>query len=260
MMMDQRIFGRKLLTLVLMIFLFNSCSLFEGPEGPQGEQGETGPKGEQGEVGPQGEPGPEGVQGRRGEPGEPGPQGERGSQGEQGRRGEQGEPGPPGEDGNANVLVKTITVTEEGYIDDYLSAKHSNNTLFFFPAKIAKIDDQDITQDIVDNGLVLAYIRVPLGLGFQPTQWVNLPYTYRHINQIYTGNYSSAFSLNTFTLAFYFTKNTEGTMPNIRDWEVPDNSIKYVIISGHVAARLSSARIDLTNLNAIEEFLSGEGL
>lgn len=189
-----------------------------------------------------------------------GPEGPTGPAGLQGPLGEQGPQGEDGVDGNANVLVKTITITNQNYIDDFLSAKHTNNSLFFFPAKIANIEDPDITEDIVANGLVLAYIRVPVGLGFEPSQWTNLPYTYRHINQIYTANYSSAYSLNTLSLAFYFTKNTEGTMPNIRDWNVPDNTFKYVIISGSAMDLMASSEVDFKNLEALETYLVSEGL
>lgn len=203
---------------LLLMFLFGSCSMSEGPEGPVG------------------------------------PQGQQGIPGDDGEKGDQGEPGDDGKDGNANVVVKTITVADEDYIDDYLSAKHTDNTLFFFPAKVANIEDTDITEDIVSNGTVLAYIEVPVGLGFSPTQWVSLPYSYRHINQIYTGNYSSGYRLNTISISFYFTRNMDGTMPDIRDWTVATNSIKYVIISGNDAAKMSNAKVDLGNLRAVEEY------
>ncbi len=189
-----------------------------------------------------------------------GPTGPGGPQGLQGEQGPEGTPGEDGVDGNANVWVKTITVTDQDYIDDYLSAKHTDNTLYFFPAKIAKFEDPDITEDIVANGFVLAYIRVPIGLGFEPSQWTILPYAYRHINEIYTGNYSSAYSLNTFSLAFYFTRNMEGTMPDIRDWTVPDNSIKYVIISGSAMTQMASSNVDFKNLKALEAYMASEGL
>lgn len=241
-MLNIIVFSKKSLLRFLLVFLFAGCSLFEGPEGPQGD------------------PGPQGEQGLQGEQGEEGPQGEQGEQGPQGEQGEKGEPGAPGEDGNANVLVKTISVANSNYEDDYLSAKHSNNTLFFFPAKVAKIEDPDITEDIIDNGLVLAYIEVPVGLAFNPSQWTSLPYTYRHLNQIYSGNYSSAYSPGTFTLYFYFTRNMDGSMPNIRDWEVPTNRIKYIIISGNVTAQMSNARIDLSDFEAVAEYLENGGI
>jgi hypothetical protein len=240
----QLLIGKHVRYLLLILFLFNGCGMFEGPEGPQGDQG------------PQGEQGPVGEQGPQGEQGPAGPQGSPGNDGAQGPQGPQGE---KGEAGNANVLVKTITVTDQSYIDGNLSAKHTNNSLFYFPAKIANIQDSDITADIVSNGMVLAYLRIPVGLSFEPSQWTPIPYSYRHLNQIYTVNYSSAFSLNTFTLRYYFTRNMAGTMPDIRNWVAPTNSVRYVIVSGHIAARLASARIDLSDLHAVEKFLGIEG-
>lgn len=237
--MKPTLFSLPRIYLLLLAFLVAGCSLLEGPEGPPGDQG------------PQGEQGPPGEQGEQGIPGE---------DGQAGPQGEKGEPGQDGADGNANVRIKTVTIANESYTDDYLSARHSNNTLFFFPAKIARITDPDITADIIDNGMVLSYIRVPLGLAFEPSQWTSLPYTYRHLNQIYTANYTSGFSLNTFTVNFYFTRNTEGTMPDIRNWTVPTNSLRYVIISGSVMARMANARVDVTDLEALEAYLATEGL
>lgn len=210
-----------LMPVLFIILLIGSCSKDEGPAGPQGPVG---------------------------------PQGEQGIPGDDGEKGDQGEPGEDGSDGNANVVVKTITIADEHYVDDYLSGKHTDNTLFFFPAKIADIEDTDITEDIVSDGMVLAYIQVPVGLGFSPTQWVSFPYSYRHINQIYTGNYTFGYRLNTISVAFYFTRNMDGTMPNIRDWTVATNSIKYVIISGNDAASMANAKVDLSNLKAVEEY------
>jgi len=232
-MQPTTLFSLSRICLLLLSLLVVGCSLLEGPEGPPGDPGEQGPQGEQGIPGEDGQAGPQG---------------------------EKGEPGQDGADGNANVLIKTVTIANDRYTDDILSAKHSNNSLFFFPAKIARITDPDITADIVANGMVLSYIRVPLGFAFEPSQWTNLPYTYRHLNQIYSANYSSAFHLNTFTVNFYFTRNTEGTMPDIRNWTVPTNTLRYVIISGSVMARMANARVDVTDLDALEAYLAAEGL
>jgi hypothetical protein len=237
----QVLVGKKVRYLFLILFLISGCGMFEGPEGPIGEQGPVGEQGPEGEQGPQGEQGPDGPQGRPGNDGTQGP------------------PGEKGEAGNANVLVKTITITNQSYTDGNLSAKHTNNSLFYFPAKIANIEDSDITSDIVENGMVLAYLRIPVGLSFEPSQWTTIPYSYRHLNQIYTVNYNSSYSLNTFTIQYYFTRNMAGTMPDIRNWVAPTNNVKYVIVSGHIAGRLASSRIDLSDLHAVEEFLGIEG-
>ncbi|MBD3630816.1 hypothetical protein [Cyclobacterium sp.] len=51
----------------------------------------------------------------------------------------------------------------------------------------------------------------------------------------------------------------EGNMPNIRDWVAPDNKIKYVIISGNVAGRMARSRLDMSNFEAVMQFLKDEG-
>jgi hypothetical protein len=96
--MNQIINGkfRNLMTFVFALSLCWSCSLFEGPEGPQGETGPEGPQGEMGPVGP------------RGERGEPGQMGETGEQGPIGQTGPQGPKGEQGAPGNANVKVYTF--------------------------------------------------------------------------------------------------------------------------------------------------------
>lgn len=77
-----------------------SETVFELPNGPQGEQGLQGEPGPQGVQGPQGEPGSAGLQGQ---PGLAGPQGEMGIQGLQGPQGEPGPAGPEGARGSDGV-------------------------------------------------------------------------------------------------------------------------------------------------------------
>ncbi len=48
-------------------------------------------------------------------------------------------------------------------------------------------------------------------------------------------------------------------MPDIRDCVAPDNKIKYVIISGNVASRMASSRLDMSNLEVVLQFLKDEG-
>ncbi len=87
---------RNFMTFAFAVSVCWSCSLFEGPEGPQGETGPEGPQGEMGPVGPSGE---------RGEPGQIGETGEQGPIGQTGPQGPKGEQGTPG---NANVMVYTF--------------------------------------------------------------------------------------------------------------------------------------------------------
>lgn len=105
-------------------------------DGPMGQEG---PQGEQGEQGPQGTQGPQG---------EEGPQGEQGPQGPQGEQGEQGEQGVPG---TANVMYtdwKTFDVSDWNQV-----------TEFGRVTQLYEIQEERITENIINTGVVMVYIR-----------------------------------------------------------------------------------------------------
>ena len=115
-----------------------------GPQGPQGEQGPVGPQGPAGEDGEAlGVPGPQGEQGEQGPAGPAGPagpQGETGDTGPAGPTGPAGADGADGADGNANVTTYTFDMSSE-----------SGNTI---PIRVSAL-----TQDVVDNDLIIGYLR-----------------------------------------------------------------------------------------------------
>lgn len=119
------------ISLMTLAILFVSCDKdsIEGPIGPQGPQGEQGIQGPAGPQGPAGEDG-EAL-------GVPGPQGEQGPAGPQGPTGANG---ADGADGNANVTTYTFD----------MSSKSGNS----IPINISAL-----TQDVVDNDLIIGYLR-----------------------------------------------------------------------------------------------------
>ena len=96
---------KRLILLLLPIFLTSCGEQIVGPKGVKGIQGipgEQGPIGDQGPTGVQGDQGPQGIQGYSGKQGDKGPTGEKGETGDQGPQGDQGETGdkgPVGEQG-----------------------------------------------------------------------------------------------------------------------------------------------------------------
>lgn len=280
--MNNPSFSPTRLLIALVFCFFTSCGLFEGPEGPQGiqgekgEQGEQGPQGEQGEQGPQGEQGeqgeqgPQGEQGEPGRPGTPGRQGEPGQQGapgkqgipgQQGAPGPQGEKGDPGADGIVQIIAKTITLTNTDYVNGTYSVMTTTGNLQMnsILARVATIDDPDITQDVMDNGMVLVYMRVPVNSSFSNYMWTGLPFHYQGLEgavTVYHRNYNFGYYLNKLSIAYYFSRNYEGNIPVVYNVTVPTQTYRYLIINGHVAGRMANARIDLSNLEAVEAFLS----
>lgn len=258
------------LLLSLIFCFFVSCNLFEGPEGqqgPEGVQGEQGPqgeRGERGEQGPRGEQGAQGEQGPRGERGPQGPQGplgQQGPQGEQGPQGPQGPQGDPGADGIIQIISKTITLTNADYANGTYGVMTTTGNLQMnsILAKVATIDDPAITQDVMDNGMVLVYMRVPVNSQFNQSMWTGLPFHYQGLEgavTVYHRNYNFGYYLNKLSIAYYFSRNYEGNIPVVYNVTVPTQTYRYLIISGQIAGRLASARIDLSNIDAVEAFLS----
>jgi hypothetical protein len=189
-----------------------------------------------------------------------GPQGPAGLQGEPGVQGETGEQGPPGEDGNANVIVKTITLTNENYVNGFYSVKTGATSSMGVQARLAHIDEPDITTDIENNGLVLAYIKVPIGLSALNTQWHPLPFRPTSFNGVYFMNYTYAYYEDRITFYLYFTQNRDGTVPSINNFNVPSQDYKYVIISGSVAGKMNNQNIDIENVLEVDKFLRTSGL
>lgn len=233
------------LLLILGSFML-TFSCIEGPEGPIGPQGQVGPEGPRGEQGPRG---------LTGETGATGPQGQRGPQGLQGPAGPQG---PAGQDGNANVIVKTISLTNSNYVNGSYSVKTGASSAIGYSAKIANVNEPAITESIFNNGLVLAYMKVPTGLTTNANQWAPLSFSINSVNGVYQIVYAMTHALERITFYYFFLRNTEGTIPNISTTTVPPQEYKYVIISGSVAGRLKSSRVDLNDYQAIMQFLDSQ--
>jgi hypothetical protein len=133
-----------------------------GPTGPEGPHGTTGPAGPQGPAGPTGPTGPAGPPGAQGPQGVPGPQGPAGPQ------------GPPG--------VTTVLVTLDYAIT--LRANGSGDQSWSVP---------QITQSVIDNGVVIGYIQ----LGSAGT-WTTLPHVF--VNGTFSHTMLLTFSLGTVKL------------------------------------------------------------
>lgn len=163
----------KYFFLVACTIVLLSCSTNDG------EQGIPGPQGEQGIPGPQGEQGQQGEQGPPGQPGEDG---------------QDGTDGQDGQDGNANVTSYLFT-------DQTLTTGFNNP--FEIPA---------ITQEIMDHGVVLGYMRETGDYG-----WYGLPFNtgtnYIHIYTISTGllKLNSSFSISKLDLRFIVIEGKNGS-------------------------------------------------
>lgn len=135
-----------LLALVLTISIIaTNCS--KGPMGPQGE------------TGPQGTTGATGAQGPKGDTGATGPKGDTGVAGANGTNGIDGATGPQGPAGSANIIYSNWFGDDDMNIpwgDSTLPPSVSNDII----SRAIKTAP-DITEGILDSGIVLCYVKNP---------------------------------------------------------------------------------------------------
>lgn len=167
----------KLLSLLFIAVAFTAVQCTkEGPEGPVGAQGVTGPtgaigvqgptgatgaQGPNGATGPQGPAGPTGPQGPIGPAGPAGPTGPTGPQGNTGPAGPAGPAGIPG--GAGNVIYTNWAALAQAWRDTTIDGS---------ALKVNHAVAVSMSQNLIDQGEVLAYFRIPGDIGY-----FQLPYT-----------------------------------------------------------------------------------
>ncbi|SNR15134.1 collagen-like protein [Tenacibaculum jejuense] len=143
-----------------------------------------------------------------------------GIDGMQGPQGEQGLPGTDGKDGNANVIVKTVD-NVVWTVGSFLGQE----------ANLFEINDTDITQEVLDNSLILVYFKLVTG-----EAWYPMTYAFPFDNgndEVITFTYE----LNKINI--YALKSTGPLNASIDD-------IRYFIIEGNSAV---ASREDLSKLS-----------
>lgn len=203
----------RLLFIILFIGIFSisACKrdTVVGPAGPTGATGAAGTTGAQGPAGPGGPQGAQGATGATGATGAQGAQGQMGATGPAGPQGPVGATGPAGPD----TAAQTFILQNRGVVAVGL-------TTFAVPA---------ITQNIVDNGAVLVFVR---NTG-TTTTWFPLPYSSTGLTISFV-DYRVGF----IDLQANFTQ-TNGF------------DFKVVVISGSAATFLSVRHVNLNNYNQV---------
>lgn len=204
----------------LLPLLIICCALTlacEGPKGPTGTPGPQGLQGAQGATGTPGATGPAGVTGATGA------KGDKGDKGDPGTNGEQGAKGDKGDTGTANVIYSGWFAPAVG---EWQKLSDINYTY--------TINEQRITQDIVDRGVVLVYSRQGAG-----SASYLLPLTLTTSSSI--SNYNVGMSFEKVIINFLELLEPSGKPAN-------NLQFRYVIIPGGIQAR---ANLDYTNFDAV---------
>lgn len=171
--------------------------------------------------------------------GDEGPAGPKGDKGDQGVPGDQGDQGIQGEPGTANVICSEWIKLAGEWRD----------SAFYGDCKVNHINVEQLTSDIINDGVVLCYYKsVSMSVIPGPTPVVNvqlLPLTGRSGDD----NFTLDFWLKTGRITF-----RAFTHDNSRNYS-PDGSpvywpvFRYVLIPGGVAATAKKSTLDFTKLS-----------
>ena len=153
-----------------------------------------------------------------------------GPAGPQGPEGPSGPQGPAGEDGTAGTIVREVTLGNDDYSDGEITLKIGNGAYQNRPAKVAVIEDSAVTQQIISDGIVLVYMKHRNGE--EEDEWRPLPERFSSFDEVYHIVYNAGYSEGKIRFYYYFERNREGSIPDIRDAIVPDQTFRYVIIPG----------------------------
>lgn len=203
----------------LLALLVISCALIIACEGPQGPVGPQGPQGVKGETGSTGATGPAGATGT----GTTGTKGDKGDPGAPGTNGTNGEKGDKGDPGTANVIYSGWFAPGA---NDWQKISEINYTY--------TLNEQRISQDIVDRGVVLVYSRQNAN-----SASYLLPLTL-----------TTSSSISNYNVGMIFEKVIINFLELLEPSGKPANNLqfRYVIIPGGIQAR---ANLDYTNFDAV---------
>ncbi len=163
--------------------------------------------------------------------------------------------------GNANVKTDTFTVAANQWATNtfVLLETVNNGTPQAIPCLSYPRPNNSITQDVMDNGLVLAYLEPTPD--FTPEYWYPLPYTFPVYNSSSAYQYNTDFVYITYaggiTIDFYFAQEANGVTPPIISLSPPAVNYRFKVISvtGQAGVFMAQNHVNLKDYTAVSRAL-----
>ncbi|HEX6944394.1 MAG TPA: hypothetical protein VF128_15805 [Gemmatimonadaceae bacterium] len=152
--------------------------------------------------------------------------------------GDAGPAGPPGEDGAANIASGTFTVAPSAYVNGFWHFPVDGGTQAN-PAKVATISIPAITSDILANGVVLVYLRIPSTPVGAADQWTLLPFHQGGFGGGYLVSIKAGVKAGEIRIGYSHETTGPTTAPNVYTATLPTYEFRWVAIEGTVGAAVS---------------------
>jgi hypothetical protein len=180
--------------------------------------------------------------------GAPGATGATGATGDSGATGAAGAAGP-------GAQADTFSVnTADWTVGGYAYAEFTNNSAYPFATQYFNRPEPNITQGILDSGMVLVYFTADRP--FNATQWLPIPYTIPEYANTNSGqllldyNWSYLTTVGQLKLQFYLTPLSKPTedYPAVSSITVPNAAYKVVVVPATITQEITSITKKRINL------------
>ena len=157
----------------------------------------------------------------------------------------------------ATVESGSFSLENGDYENSYFSITTGPVSAFGRSAKVATIEIPAITEQVFNEGLILVYMKIPVGLTTTATQWTQVPFEILSFEGDYLINFASAYEIGKLRIHYFFEKvNDAAVIPNVFTETVPNYEFKYVIVydmTKAAGARVQSLGIDYSDYQQVKE-------
>ncbi|MGY3053871.1 hypothetical protein ACVWYG_002073 [Pedobacter sp. UYEF25] len=164
-----------------------------------------------------------------------------------------GPTGAQGPEGNANVKTDVFTLTSSDWLwnSQYGLNTSPSNTTFYFSRYYIRANNA-ITQDVLDNGMVLAYF-VP-DIIRNANNWVPLPFQFTAFGGSFDYNIAFETFPGSVKLHYFFVQRDKtATIPSLQNFNIGTYKIKIVAVSGKLGTFMLANHINLNNYQEVSK-------
>ena len=153
--------------------------------------------------------------------------------------GDAGPAGPLGEDGAANILSGTFTVAPSAYTNSFWHLPVAGGTQAN-PAKVATVAVPAISNEILTNGAVFVYLRVPSTPVGAADHWTLLPFHQGGFGGGYLVSIKAAVRAGEIRIGYAHETTGPTTAPDVYAVALPAFEFRWVAIQGTVAGSMNA--------------------
>ncbi len=160
--------------------------------------------------------------------------------------------GEVGPEGNANVKTDVFSLTSADWLwNSSYSFKTSPSSSSSYYSRYYVRNNSSITQDVLDNGMVLVY--------FTPNssnndQWEPLPYQFTDFSLAFDYNIAFETVPGSVKLHYFFVRrNATATLPELSIYKITDYKFKIVAVGGNLGTFMLAQKVDLKNYNEVSK-------